>query len=178
MPISDRAKIGLTAFIRRGRRQRHHRRASRLPRGVPCKVVVQNADGTLELQPDDARCPATRTSRSATASRASRRRSLQVRAVLLTFAGADPQKPIVVGWEPGTVLGLKFGSGASHPLIFGDDFSTPGGAFDVLMQAIATAVGTSGSPAGATAAAAAIVTAILAYQASVVAKLSTITKTA
>lgn len=67
---------------------------------------------------------------------------------------------------------VMVGSGASHPFIFGDDFSAAGGAFDTLMQAVATAVGTSGSPAGATAAAAAIVVAIAAYRAAVVSKLS------
>jgi hypothetical protein len=148
MPISDRAKIGLTAFIRRtigldiiGPRVDYLA-------AYQCKVVVQNADGTLELQPDNAALPGYSKvpirygvpGISATVAAGAR--------VLLEFAGGDPQKPIA------------------------------GGAFDVLMQAIATAVGTSGSPAGATAAAAAIVTAILAYQASVVAKLSTITKTA
>jgi hypothetical protein len=76
----------------------------------------------------------------------------------------------------GTVL--LGGSGASHPLIFGDDFSSPSGAFNTLLQAIATAVGTSGSPAGATAAAASIVAAITVYQAAVTAKLSTAVKTA
>jgi hypothetical protein len=90
-------------------------------------------------------------------------------------AAAVPTSKIEIQSDGTVLLG---GSAASHPLIFGDDFSSSSGAFNALLQAIATAVGTSGSPAGATAAAASIVAAIAAYQASVVSKLSTATKTA
>jgi hypothetical protein len=151
----------------------------------PAKVVSQNADGSLELVPDDTRLPTYSKvpirygvpGVSATIAGGAR--------VSLGFAGADPQKPVATVWESasvselvvaGTVIKLG-GSGASHPLIFGDDFSSAGGAFDTLMQAVAVAVGTSGSPAGATAAAASIVTALTAYRLSVLTKLSSTSKT-
>src|SRR5690242_14832304 len=105
MPLSDRAKAGLSAFIRRvvgldilGPRVDYLALYA-------AKVVVQNGDGTLELQPDDTRLPGYSSvpirygipGVTATVSANAR--------CLITFAGADPQKPIVVGWEPGTVLG-------------------------------------------------------------------------
>ncbi len=180
MPASDRAKAGLAAFIRSvvglnilGPRVDYLA-------AYQCKAVSQNGDGSLELQPDDTRLPGYSKVPirygvpGVTATIAAGAR------VLLEFAGGDPQKPIATVWESASVTLLTItataiklgGSGAAHPLIFGDDFSTADGAFDTLMQAIATNVGTSGSPAGATAAAAAIVIAITAYQTAVLAKLS------
>jgi hypothetical protein len=72
----------------------------------------------------------------------------------------------------GTVL---LGGAATHPLIFGDDFSAVGGAFDTLVKAISTAVG--GIPGGG-GAASAITTALGLYQTAVLAKLSSAVKTA
>jgi len=102
MPLSDAAKRGLMAFIRRvvgndilGPRMDYLGE-------FPSKVVSQNGDGTIELQPDDVRLPGYSNvpirygvpGLIATVSAGAR--------CLLAFAGADPQKPIVVGWEGNT----------------------------------------------------------------------------
>lgn len=120
MPISDRAKAGLVAFIRSvvggsiiGPRVDYLA-------VYPCKVVAQNSDGTLELQPDDARLPPYSNvpirygvpGVTATVPAGSR--------CLLTFAGADPQKRIVVGWEAGTVLGIVLAGGSNGVARNGD----------------------------------------------------------
>jgi hypothetical protein len=111
MPLSDRAKAGLTAFIRRvvgldilGPRMDYLGE-------FPAKVVSQNGDGTLELQPDDSRLPGYSKvpirygvpGITATVSGGAR--------CLLAFAGADPQKPVVVGWEGsgGVLVSLNVG---------------------------------------------------------------------
>jgi hypothetical protein len=175
--VSDRFTVSFEAAVRRIFGQRIDFLAA-----YPARVVKQNADGTLELFPDYGRLPTYKNVPirygvpGVTATIAAGGR------VLLEFAGGDPQRPIATVWESASVTLLTItasaiklgGSGASHPLIFGDDFSSAGtgSAFDTLMQAVATAVGTSGSPAGATAAATAIVSAITAYQTAVLAKLS------
>lgn len=148
----------------------------------PAVAVSQNGDGTLELVMDNARIgqlsrvPIRYGVPGVTAQVAPGAR------VLLGYAEGNPSKPIATLWEKATVTQLVVpasslllgGAGASHPLIFGDDFSTVGGAFDVLVKAIATAVGT--IPAGAPAATA-INTALGVYQTSILTKLSAITKT-
>jgi hypothetical protein len=113
MPVSDRAKAGLAAFIRSV--------VGNLIIGAnvdrlalyPAKVATQNADGTLELQPDDSRLPPYSNvpirygvpGVTATVPNGAR--------ALLTWAGGDPQKPIVVGWEPGTVLTIVLAGGSA-----------------------------------------------------------------
>jgi hypothetical protein len=148
-----------------------------------CKVVAQNSDGSLELVPDDVRL-------SPYSSVPIRYGIPGVAAIvanggraLLQFEGGDPTKRYCTIWESANVTSLTIttstvlklgGSGASHPLIYGDDFSSVGGAFDTLVKAIGTAVG--GIPGGA-AAATAVNAALLVYQTAVLAKLSSISKT-
>lgn len=167
----DRIKSGLINIIRRTLGAFIVQRVDFLA-AYQCKVVTQNPDGTLELQPDDSRLPPYSKvpirygvpGVSALVANGAR--------VLLEFAGGDPQKPIATVWESASVTLLIItattikigGSGASHNFIYGEDFGAEGGAFQGFMQSLATAVGTSGSPAGATAAAATIIAALAAYQ--------------
>jgi hypothetical protein len=146
----------------------------------PCVAVTQNLDGSLELQPDDTRIapvsnvPIRLGTPGITATVANGAR------VLLQWTGGDPTKPVATLWEMANVQTmtlavagqLKLGDpNAFHRVIFGDDFSTVGGAFDTLIKGIATAVGT--IPGGGSASTA-ITTALTTYQTTVAAsKLST-----
>jgi hypothetical protein len=101
----DRAKAALDAYVRGV--------FSRLDyfAGYWCRVVGQNADGSLELQPDDARLPPLSgmpirygvpgvTAKVPAGARC-----------LLEFAGGDPTKPFVATWEPGTVVEIVLAGG-------------------------------------------------------------------
>lgn len=92
--MGDRFTASLEAFVRSVLGHRLDYLAS-----YPAKVVAQNADGTLELVADDARLPTYSkvpirygvpgvTATVAAGARAQ-----------LGFAGADPQKPVVTGFE-------------------------------------------------------------------------------
>lgn len=71
-----------------------------------CTVVTQNANGTLELKPDDIRLPGYSNvpirygvpGISATVSNGAR--------ILLEFAGGNPQRPIATVWEIASVISL------------------------------------------------------------------------
>jgi hypothetical protein len=142
MPLSDRAKSGLTAFIRRVVGLDIVGPRIDFLAWYPCKVVSQNSDGTLELQPDDSRLPGYSKvpirygvpGITATVSNGAR--------ALLTFAGADPQKPIVVGWEGsgGVLVSLNVGQ-ADTVLVRYSDLKT-------LLDA-QTHIGNLGYPTGA-----------------------------
>ena len=77
----------------------------------PCRMVAQNADGSLELRPDDVRLPAM--SRVpirygipdvvATVSPGAR--------VLLGFEGGNPAHPVATLWESGSILSLVLAGG-------------------------------------------------------------------
>ncbi len=97
----DRITRGLTTFIRSIVDKRLDTLAL-----YPANVVAQNADGTLELQPDDPRWPGFSnvpirygvpgiTAKVASGAR-----------VLLGFAGGDPRKPIAELWESASVTEL------------------------------------------------------------------------
>lgn len=104
-PDYDRIKLGLVSFIRRTLGAWIVNNVDYLA-AYQCKVVSQNGDGTLELQPDDSRLPPF--SRvpirygvpgvAALVSPGSR--------VLLEFASANPQKPIATVWETASVTRL------------------------------------------------------------------------
>jgi hypothetical protein len=76
-----------------------------------CKVVAQNADGTLELQPDDARMPQVSgvpirhgiPGISVTVAGGSR--------VLLGFENASPARPFAALWDASSVTEIKFNGG-------------------------------------------------------------------
>jgi hypothetical protein len=125
--MADRLTQALEAFVRKVVRA-----AARLSRAYPSRVVKQNADGTLELVPDDAKAaellegadPVRRARRL----RDHRRR----RARLLEFAGADPQKPIATVWESASVTLLDRHRGrdqagrlgATEALVLGTTYAT------------------------------------------------------
>lgn len=75
----------------------------------PCVAVTQNGDGTLELQPDDARLPPLSSvpirygvpGVSATVANGGR--------VMVEFAGADPAKPFASVWESASITALTLG---------------------------------------------------------------------
>ena len=78
----------------------------------PCRVVAQNADKTLELQPDNTRVPSVSKvpirlgipNATVTVTAGSR--------VHLGFEGGDPTKPYAALWGPSTVTELVIGSSA------------------------------------------------------------------
>jgi hypothetical protein len=78
----------------------------------PSTAVTQNADGTLEIQPDDSRLPSLSSvpirygvpGVSAQIANGGR--------VLLSFAGGDPAKPIATVWESASVTALVFNGGS------------------------------------------------------------------
>jgi hypothetical protein len=80
------------------------------------RVVAQNADGTLELKPDDDRLPSYSsvpirygvpgiTATVATGAR-----------VVLEFSGANPQRPIATVWESAAVMQLNINAATSITL--------------------------------------------------------------
>jgi len=99
--LSDRFTASLEAFIR----QVFGQRLDYLT-GYQAKSVKQNADGTLELVPDDSRLPSFSKvpirygvpGIAATVAAGAR--------VLLAFAGGDPAKPIATVWESASVTAL------------------------------------------------------------------------
>lgn len=129
---SDRAKAALSAFIR-----------ATFPNidllaGYWCKVVGQNADGTLELVPDDARLatyshvPVRYGVPGTSAKVASGAR------VLLEFAGGEPSRPIATAWESATPTEVVFGgAGSSQPAALATALRTE---LDALWLALQTHV--------------------------------------
>lgn len=125
--MADRLSIALESFIRSVFGQRLDYLAA-----YPSKAVAQNADGTLELVPDDARLPTYKQvpirygvpGVSATIAAGAR--------VLLEFAAGDPQKPIATVWESASVTQLVQtasaiklgGSGATEALVKGTSYAT------------------------------------------------------
>jgi hypothetical protein len=94
---ADRIKGGLEAFVR-----------SLLHRVdyfalYPAKVVAQNADGTLELQPDDTRIPPHSQVPIRLGIPGATVKVVAGGRVLLGFAGGRPDAPIATLWEGTTV---------------------------------------------------------------------------
>ncbi len=78
----------------------------------PCRVVAQNADGTLELQPDDTRLPPLS---GVTVFSGVAGAEVQVTAgarVLAGFGGGDPSRPFAALWEPGSAT-IVFNGGTA-----------------------------------------------------------------
>lgn len=77
-----------------------------------CRVVAQNADGSLELQPDDARMPSLSgvpirhglPGVSVTVAAGSR--------VLLGFENASPASPFAALWDASSVTEIRFNGGS------------------------------------------------------------------
>jgi hypothetical protein len=102
----DRVKRGLALFVRATQPVDYLAL-------YPAKVLKQNADGTLELVPDDARIPHTSnvpirlgipgtTVKVAVAAR-----------VLLGFENASPSQPVATLWEASGLVELVFGAVAN-----------------------------------------------------------------
>lgn len=77
----------------------------------PCTVVAQNADNTLELQPDSTKIPPLSNVRirlgipGAVATVAAGAR------VLLTFEAGNPKAPVATLWDTGTLVALSLNGG-------------------------------------------------------------------
>jgi hypothetical protein len=105
MSALDRIKLPLAKFIDSLTRRMDYLAL------YPCKVVAQNGDGSLELQPDDSRIPALSRvpmrlgipGSTATVQAGAR--------VLLTWAGGDPRLPIALAWEASGLSVLSVGPG-------------------------------------------------------------------
>ncbi len=89
----------------------------------PARVIAQNLDGTLELQPDDSRMPGMSSVPirygvpGVTAKVSSGAR------VLLGFAAGDPSKPVAELWESATVTEINLGAATQYAAL-GTDVRT------------------------------------------------------
>jgi hypothetical protein len=93
---TDRVKGALKAFIESlTARYRYSAR-------YQCKVVSQNGDGTLELIPDDRKIPGMSGVPIYCGIPGAAVKVSPGARCLLEFAGGDPSKPCVTGWEPGS----------------------------------------------------------------------------
>lgn len=186
VPLNDRLKGGLERIMRAvfGPRIDYFTSYSAV-------VKSQAADGTLELQFDNPKMPGGATGGvqgiPVDTGIPGVSFTIQIGArVQVVFVEGDPSKARVTEWEKADVISvthsgttIKLGAGATHPLIFGDDFSSSSGAFGTLVKAIADAIAAipANAPAGGTAAGAAITTALGNYQTAVASKLSSTVKT-
>ena len=77
----------------------------------PARVVSQNADGTLELKPDDTRVPGLSQVPIRYGIPGVRVKVAAGARVLAGFAGGDPSQPVAELWESGTVTDLFISAG-------------------------------------------------------------------
>lgn len=106
---TDRAKSGLSKFIRKLLNAFIVVSIDHLA-SYQCKVISQNSDGTLELQPDDNRLP---TYSKVPIRYGVPKISAQVNSgarILLEFASGNPQRPIATLWELDSVTSISFGA--------------------------------------------------------------------
>jgi hypothetical protein len=83
----------------------------------PCRVLAQNADGSLELQPDSDRLPGYSNvplrlglpGCSATVAAGAR--------VLLGFENGEPSSPVAMLWGPASATALQLGDGPAQPVV-------------------------------------------------------------
>lgn len=107
-----------------------------------CKVVAQNADGTLELQPDDARMPGLSAvlirhglpGVTVTVAAGSR--------VLLGFENASPASPFAALWDASSVTEIKFNGGTKSVARVDDTVEVTFAVDDVATMAMANGGGT------------------------------------
>ena len=104
MSSVDRIKGGLEAFVRSVMHRIDYFAL------YPAKVVAQNADGSLELQPDDTRLPAHSQVPIRLGIPGAKVSMTAGSRVLLGFAGGRPESPIATLWEQSTVTKLSFAS--------------------------------------------------------------------
>lgn len=135
----DRLKRGLTGFVRSLVGNDIIGPHVDYLAAYPCKVVTQNADGTLELQPDDVRLPPM--SRvpikygipgvTATVQNGGR--------ALVEFSGANPQYPFATIWESASLNTLIIAGGSNGAARNGDTVGSTT-AMGTWMTQVATAV--------------------------------------
>lgn len=114
----------------------------------PATAVTQNGDGTLEIQPDDSRLPSLSSvpirygvpGVSAQIANGGR--------VLLSFAGADPAKPIATVWESASVIALVF-NGGSHGVARVADAVAVASTMNAWISAVTAQLNSPGPVAGA-----------------------------
>lgn len=97
----------------------------------PARVVAQNADGTLELQPDDARLPGLSNVPVRYGVPGIRATVAAGARVLLGFAAGDPSKPQAELWEMASVTKLEITAtqivlnGGTQPIARAGDTAGP-----------------------------------------------------
>lgn len=99
--VTDRIKAGLDAFVRSIFGPKIDALAL-----YPSTVVSQNADGTLELHPDDPRWPGLSSVPVRLGIPGAKVKVAAGARVLVGFAGGDAQRPIAELWESGSVTEL------------------------------------------------------------------------
>lgn len=110
----------------------------------PARVVVQHADGSLDLVPDSTRVP----SCQRVPVRTLRGLSVEVSAgarVLLGYEDGDPARPYAGLWEPGDVTRLRVNGSSTRAAREGDDVTATAG-FASWLSAVGTATGAGAPP--------------------------------
>lgn len=113
-PSIDRFKSSFTSLVRATMREVDHHKP------YAARVVLQDADGTLQLRPDDERLPGLTgvpirygvpgvTAKVPPGARC-----------VVEFEQGDPRTPIVTGFEPGAILELSFDGGSQSVARVGD----------------------------------------------------------
>ena len=124
---SDRLKDGLLSMVR-----------AALPRvdylaSYWCRVVAQNADGSLEIQPDDARIPGLSNVPPRYGVPGVSAKVAAGCRVLLGFASGDPAQPFATVWDGAAPSEIIIGTGANEPVALGSSLRTE---LDALWTAI------------------------------------------
>ena len=138
--LSDRFKAALEAMVLRI--------AGKYDYAVPyaCKVISQNSDGTLELQPDSSALPGLSNvpvrygapGTTATVGAGAR--------CFVVFENADPSKPVVAGWDLASPLIMLTLGGGNQPVSRVGDLVQSGGPGQACT--ITLALPAPGTPAG------------------------------
>lgn len=106
----------------------------------PARVVAQDGDGPLDLQPDDPRVPAPRAVPYRSLPGVRFRVPAGTR-VLLGYEGGDPSKPVAQLWELGEVTSISVNNGAHRAAREGDDV-TRSAALTTWMASVTAKVNT------------------------------------
>jgi hypothetical protein len=107
----------------------------------PAKVVAQNADLTLELQPETAKLPALSKVPIAVGIPGAKVKMAAGAQVLLGFEGGDPKRPKAMLWGESTIVELTLNGGTRNVAHVGSTVSGQAGPYSLTLGEV-----TSGTP--------------------------------